>query len=71
MSIRVAESLRPQTHLLWWRQADLLGHLQITYKSLTRAFIVDRATGVEPASRAWELHDVARTESLSNSFGGP
>jgi hypothetical protein len=35
---------------------------------LNWAFMMERVTGIEPASRAWELHDAARTELLSSGF---
>jgi len=36
--------------------------------TLNWAFLMERVTGIEPASRAWELHDQGRTEPLSSSF---
>lgn len=32
-------------------------------------FIVERVTGIEPVSRAWELLDLGRIEPLSSGFG--
>ena len=39
--------------------------------TLNWPFMVERVTGIEPASRAWELHDIARTEPLSSGFNSP
>jgi len=38
---------------------------------LNWAFMMERVTGIEPASRAWELHDMRRTHSLSSGFDWP
>lgn len=39
-----------------------------TEDTLDVAFVMERVTGIDPTSKAWELHDMARTEPLSSSF---
>jgi hypothetical protein len=39
------------------------------YISGSAGFVKERVTGIEPASRAWELHDMRRTLRLSSGFG--
>jgi hypothetical protein len=34
-------------------------------------FVMKRVMGIEPASRAWELHDLGRTQPLTSGFDLP
>jgi hypothetical protein len=45
---QIGDWRRPKQH------PDLLGSVEC-------ALCIERVTGIEPASRAWELHDIRRT----------
>ena len=40
-----------------------------TEDTLDVAFVMERVTGIDPTSKAWELHDLGRTKPLSSGFG--
>jgi hypothetical protein len=56
---------------MWHARPDAVHNKSPGHKELlvTWAFVMERVTGIEPASRAWELHGMHRTGPVSSGFG--